>query len=836
MQILKQSTAVDVIIGPFVDNTDGDTEETALTINAADVKLSKNGQTLAGKSDVTACAHDANGMYNCELDSTDTNTVGTMVIFVHVSGALAVRHELQVVEEVVYDALYGASATGPLQSTTSGRKLDVTAAGTAGINWGNIENAGTTVDLSATSINLCDTITTYTGNTVQTGDSFARLGAPSGASVSADIATAQTDLDTITGADGAALATVQGAITWDAQTISVTGATANFTLAGSGTGDSLAFTRAGSGNLFDAAWAADVESEVNDALVATGLDHLFSASITGTDVTDNSFAALLTSNSATADFDDYDNLTDSLPAVADGLSSVANVGSAIHKQAASYVLTTGTQSANTYTATEALDSVKHEHTDAAGVMELYYEFLIGSGTPTSVQVTGLINGSNDSIGVYGYDWTVAGWVQIGTLSGQNDSAINQVNSYDLFVGMVGTGTDEGKVRIRFYEASGLTSATLRIDQIFVAFSQGSEGYDNGAIWIDTSFSNAGTEVGIDGVARNPVSTIAAANTLEGLTNLHRFYIAPESVLTFAASQQDQSFSGDEWTLALGGQDISGTKIAGASRGVSGTCTGAISPFFSSCSIGTVTAPPSAFDKCGFTSTLTLGSAGDFFLIDCFSQVAGAASPTIDMGAAVGATNVSIRRWAGGITINNLAAGDVVSLDGVFGTINLNGADAQVEIRGIAKAVANNLTGSPTVNDKTVKADDISAVLADTNELQGDWTDGGRLDLILDDILTDTGTTLAGQLTTIDSAVDSIKEVTDLGVRGAAIAGTLSTTEMTTDLTETTNSHYIGRLLTFTSGALNKQQTDITDYTGSTKVLTFTALTEAPSNGDTFIIT
>jgi hypothetical protein len=34
---------------------------------------------------------------------------------------------------------------------------------------------------------LADTVTTYTGNTPQTGDSFARLGAPSQGSVSADI-------------------------------------------------------------------------------------------------------------------------------------------------------------------------------------------------------------------------------------------------------------------------------------------------------------------------------------------------------------------------------------------------------------------------------------------------------------------------------------------------------------------------------------------------------------------------------------------------------------------------------------------------------------------------
>lgn len=109
---LKQSTAVDVLIGPFVDDINGNTEETALTIAQADVRLSKNGQTGAQKSDVTTCVHDADGMYNCELDATDTNTVGQLTLWVHVVGALFVRHDLQVIEEAIYDALYGASAAG----------------------------------------------------------------------------------------------------------------------------------------------------------------------------------------------------------------------------------------------------------------------------------------------------------------------------------------------------------------------------------------------------------------------------------------------------------------------------------------------------------------------------------------------------------------------------------------------------------------------------------------------------------------------------------------------------------------------------------------------------
>lgn len=147
MNILKQSTAVDVLIGPFVDSTDGDSEETTLTISASDVRLSKNGQTAGAKNDATACAHDADGFYNCELDATDTNTVGTLVIYVHEAGALAVRHEFQVIEEAVYDAFFGASATGLLPANvtqiggaavnTSTAQLGVNVVNAAGTAWGS---------------------------------------------------------------------------------------------------------------------------------------------------------------------------------------------------------------------------------------------------------------------------------------------------------------------------------------------------------------------------------------------------------------------------------------------------------------------------------------------------------------------------------------------------------------------------------------------------------------------------------------------------------------------------------------------------------------------------
>src|SRR5574343_1842842 len=109
---LQANTAVDVLIGPFIDDTDGKTAETALTLSQADIKLSKNGQALAQKNDDTAAAHDANGYYNCELDTTDTNTEGTLTLIVHESGALPVRHDFMVLAQAAYISLVTAKDAG----------------------------------------------------------------------------------------------------------------------------------------------------------------------------------------------------------------------------------------------------------------------------------------------------------------------------------------------------------------------------------------------------------------------------------------------------------------------------------------------------------------------------------------------------------------------------------------------------------------------------------------------------------------------------------------------------------------------------------------------------
>lgn len=106
---LKQSTAVTVKLGPFVDSGDGVSAETSLTISQGDVRLSKNGGDIAQKHDDTALAHDELGLYDCELDATDTNTLGILRLDIQESGALPVWAEFMVLPANVYDSLVAGS-------------------------------------------------------------------------------------------------------------------------------------------------------------------------------------------------------------------------------------------------------------------------------------------------------------------------------------------------------------------------------------------------------------------------------------------------------------------------------------------------------------------------------------------------------------------------------------------------------------------------------------------------------------------------------------------------------------------------------------------------------
>lgn len=114
---LKQSTASqEVPLGYFLDSTDGNTEETALSIANTDIKLWKAGATTLANKNSGGATHISNGIYYAVLDATDTDTLGPLVLFVHVTGSLPVRLECEVMPANVYESLI--AGTEWLEATT----------------------------------------------------------------------------------------------------------------------------------------------------------------------------------------------------------------------------------------------------------------------------------------------------------------------------------------------------------------------------------------------------------------------------------------------------------------------------------------------------------------------------------------------------------------------------------------------------------------------------------------------------------------------------------------------------------------------------------------------
>lgn len=127
------------------------------------------------------------GVYRCDYPdaafSTGVDEVSLQIVIAAANNAVVAPIKVQILDVDLRNATSAglsrldATVTSRLAPTVAARTLDVTVGGTAGIDWANIEAPTTAVGLSATDIQVAATVTTLTGHTVQTGDSFARIGA-----------------------------------------------------------------------------------------------------------------------------------------------------------------------------------------------------------------------------------------------------------------------------------------------------------------------------------------------------------------------------------------------------------------------------------------------------------------------------------------------------------------------------------------------------------------------------------------------------------------------------------------------------------------------------------
>lgn len=226
-------------------------------------------------------------------------------------------------------------------------------------------------------------------------------------------------------------------------------------------------------------------------------------------------------------------------------------------------------------------------------------------------------------------------------------------------------------------------------------------------------------------------------------------------------------------------------------------------------------PAGAFAQTAVTPTDT---AGDY---DWVNQ--GNGFYTIEIPASSGATinnDTEGYGWFSGVATGVLPwIGPVIG----FRASGLN--DLLIES---AYSATRGLTGTALPNAAADAAGGV--IVSDAGGLDADATIGALTYTVANKVDANV-THISGDSTAADNQEAALETI----VTGAAEAGTLSVTQMTTDLSEATDDHYGGLTLGFRTGNLAGQKTRITAYVGATGLLTFDELTEAPTAGDTFVI-
>jgi len=207
------------------DSNDPSASVTTTGLAVTDIEIYKDGSTTQRSSDAGYTLLDTDGIdfdgitgiHGFSIDTSNNTDAG---FFAAGSDYTVVVSSITVDAATInfIAASFSIDNRGLLRPTTVQRTLDVTSTGAAGIDWGNVENATTAVDLSGTDIQLCDTTTTVTNQvtadvTAVSGDSTAAdnleldYDGTGYAKANSTIGTCTTNTD-MRGTDSAALASV----------------------------------------------------------------------------------------------------------------------------------------------------------------------------------------------------------------------------------------------------------------------------------------------------------------------------------------------------------------------------------------------------------------------------------------------------------------------------------------------------------------------------------------------------------------------------------------------------------------------------------------------------
>lgn len=633
MIFLRQSTASqEVPLGRFVDSTDGNTEKTGLTIANTDIKIWKSGATTLANKNSGGATHIANGEYYCVLDATDTDTIGPLKVTVHVSGALYVQAFCTVLDEAVYDALFGTTALATATNITAG------------------------------------TITTATNVTTLNG-------------IAANVITASALASD-------AVTEIRDAITGGAYALS-TDANGRMRIV-DGTGAGELDTSSGLVTL-TAASVADINATLDTALADIRLDELLAADsdIDGAapPTVGSVFHELM---SATAGSFTFDQTTDSLEAIRNrgDAAWITATGFSTHSAADVWAVATRVLTAATNISGPIADQVWEEtladHSGTAGSTAEALNAAGAAGDPWTTALPGAY-GAGSAGNIIGNYLTGNAYTRLGAPAGASIAADIAAVKSDTAAILLDTGTDGVVVN-----AAGL--ATDAVQEIRNAITGGAYALSTDAL---------GMVRIVDGVGTGEIDTSTGGVNANRIGGVSQAGVDLGTILSSVTARIPTALDADGNILATVVSFNSGAAYL-ADEGATN-----LTVFFND---GLNTDGVKLGDLPLYSEVLNLHRLG----------LRKDAALATDLAALITTVNANLGT-GGGTFANTTDALEAIRDRGDAAWITATGFST-LDAAGVRTAV-----GLASANLDT----QLAAIVADTNELQTDWADGGRLDLILD---------------------------------------------------------------------------------------------------------
>jgi len=225
-------------------------------------------------------------------------------------------------------------------------------------------------------------------------------------------------------------------------------------------------------------------------------------------------------------------------------------------------------------------------------------------------------------------------------------------------------------------------------------------YAGGAVFISPNGVTT-ANIGVDGTSQRPIDdgSLANARLIADALNLTHFTLSAGASITLDANYDQWRFTGGGYSVALGGQSISGSRFFNGF--ISGVGTGASRIVFTSCLMGDIEAQPFALINCGLTGQVKMSASGAYRIFGSnASGPNGEARISFGTGAG-GSQTIVLEDWNGKVVIDSM---------GVDGTDSL-----QLDGRGVLLFEASNVAGVVVARGIVDVVDTLGATLTSVDE-------------------------------------------------------------------------------------------------------------------------